>query len=256
MTTRRRIVQSVESERQAPGGRELRLTFRLGDGEPIPAVLQLAAGGTPGPAALLVHGMWSRKEELAGPMGRPLLAQGVSSLAIDLPLHGARGNPTLGEAAGNPLGLIQLWRRSLADVRLAVQYLVARAEVDAARIAVVGYSLGSFLSIAAAAEEPRLRAVVVAAGGDLPEGTSLSAMARMAADPVRALGKREGRPGVLVQGRPARTLTPDQAERLFAAAAETKELRWYDAGHRLPASVSEEVARWIAERIGDGAPPR
>jgi dienelactone hydrolase len=253
VTAKRRIVQTIESERVVPGGRELHLGFRLGEGESIPAILSVPSTGGRVPAVLLVHGMWSKKEELAGPMGRPLLARGLATLAIDLPLHGRRSDPKLAQSARNPLSILQLWRHSLTDVRLALQYLAARAETDTARLGIVGYSLGSFLSIAAASEEPRVRAVVLAAGGDLPEGTSLTTMARMAADPVRAIRKLKGRPLLMVHGRHDRTVTPDQAERLFAAAGEPKELRWYEAGHRLPASASDDVADWLAARLGGGA---
>lgn len=43
---------------------------RLGDDAPIPAILLLPDAGGPAPAALLLHGYSSRKEEMAGPLGR------------------------------------------------------------------------------------------------------------------------------------------------------------------------------------------
>ena len=243
-------MQSVERARPLPGGRELALTFRTQPGESIPALLLLPAASGPRPAVLLAHGYSSRKEEMAGPMGRALLARGLASLAIDLPLHGTRVDPLQAQTARNPLGMLQLWRQSLADVRLGVAYLAARRDVDAGRLAMLGYSLGSFLSVHVAAEDPRIEALVLAAGGDLPEGTPLTLMARVASDPLRAVRKLRGRPLLMVHGRRDRTVLPEQAERLFAAAGEPKELRWFDAGHRLPPSVSEEVADWLAQRLG------
>ena len=253
MSSKRKILQAVERERPVPHGRELVLTFRTDAGDPIPALLLLPEGSGRAPATLLVHGASSRKEEMAGALGRALLARGIASLAIDLPLHGTRADPVQAQTARNPLAMMQLWRQSLADVRLGVAYLAARPDLDASSLAILGYSLGSYLSIEIAAEEPRIKAVVLAAGGDLPEGTPFTLMARVASDPLRAVRGLRGRPLLMVHGRRDRTVLPEQAERLFAAAGEPKELRWFDAGHRLPEPASAEVALWLAERLGAGS---
>jgi fermentation-respiration switch protein FrsA (DUF1100 family) len=246
---KQRIVQSIERERSTRLGRELLLTYRLGSGAAVPAILLVPHGAVRFPGALLVHGYSSRKEEMSGPLGHALLARGIASLAIDLPLHGTRGDPLQAQSTRNPLRIVQLWRESLADVRLGIGYLAARPEIDAARLAIVGYSLGSFLSVQVAADDPKVRALVVAAGGDLPEGTPFTRIARVTADPVHAIKKLRGRPLLMVHGRRDRTVRPEQAERLFAAASEPKELRWFDAGHYLPARASEDVAEWLAGRL-------
>jgi uncharacterized protein len=53
----------------------------------------------------------------------------------------------------------------LADLRAAVNVLAARPEVDSARIGVAGICLGGGYAIRAAAQDPRIRAVVGIAGG-------------------------------------------------------------------------------------------
>ncbi|MBI3207912.1 MAG: dienelactone hydrolase family protein [Candidatus Solibacter usitatus] len=55
----------------------------------------------------------------------------------------------------------------LTDVRQAVSYLASRPDVDATRIAAVGYSMGSFVLSVACAAETRLRACVLVGGGNL-----------------------------------------------------------------------------------------
>jgi uncharacterized protein len=245
MKSTRQIRQHVVAVRELPDGTETELTYRLGDAAPIPSILLRPHDGTPAPAALLLHGYSSRKEEMAGPVGRALLRQGIASLAIDLPLHGTRSDPVQSQAARNPLGMMQLWRTALADARLAIEYLGARKDIDARRLAVVGYSMGSFLSVILAADEPRLRAVILAAGGDLPSDTPFAAAARLVADPLRAVRRLAGRPLLMVHGRRDRTVTPAQAQRLYDAAGEPKELRWWDAGHYLPAEASAEAAEWL-----------
>lgn len=55
----------------------------------------------------------------------------------------------------------------MTDVMQAVSYLASRPEVDASRIGAGGYSLGSFVLALTGAVETRLRACVLAGGGNL-----------------------------------------------------------------------------------------
>jgi uncharacterized protein len=238
---KRRITQRTTSERAVPGGTRIDLFFSMGDVE-VPAILKLP-DTRPAPAVLLLHGYSSRKETMADGIGAPLLRRGIASLSVDLPMHGAR---EAGEAAG-AMELMKHWRAARAETALAVHYLAARPEIDADRLAIVGYSLGSFLALALAAEEPRLRAVVLAAGGDLPP--QLPKLARMAVDPPKLARRLNGRPLLMVHGKKDRTVVPDQARRLFEAANEPKELRWYDAGHYLPDDAAADAAQWLEEKL-------
>jgi uncharacterized protein len=247
--SRRRIVQSVLREEAVGAGRKLTLTFRA-EGLEVPAILLLPASRPPVPAVLLLHGYSSRKEVMAGGVGETLLRHGIASLAVDLPLHGTRADPVEAQAARNPIAVMRLLRLADREARLALRYLEARTDVDSACIAVAGYSMGSFLAVLVASKEPSVAAVVVAAGGDLPSGTPLSGVARLAADPLRAARRLAGRPLLLVHGTRDRTVLPEQAQRLYDAAAEPKELRWWDAGHVLPPPAIGYAAAWLAERLG------
>ena len=55
----------------------------------------------------------------------------------------------------------------VGDVMQAVGYLAQRADVDGRRIAVAGYSMGSFHAAIAAALDPRIHALVLSGGGNL-----------------------------------------------------------------------------------------
>lgn len=253
----RRIHQTVHGQKAWGGGTRVRLEFHAG-GEPVPAILLLPGEALPDgrgegegahPAALLLHGYSSRKEHMADGVGGALLRHGIASLALDLPLHGTRADPVQAQAARNPLAAMRLWRLALAEATLGLRYLSARPEIDGERLAIAGYSMGAFLAVMAAAGDPSVRAVVLAAGGDLPQGSPLSVVARAVADPVRAVRRLGGRPLLMVHGRNDRTVRPDQAERLFAAAPEPKELRWWQAGHVLPPAAIEDAAAWLAARL-------
>jgi hypothetical protein len=246
---KKQIHQTTRSEGPWGGGRRIVVDFRT-TGEAVPALLLLPRDRAPAPAALLLHGYTSRKEHMAEGVGAYLLERGIASLSIDLPLHGTRSDPVQAQAARNPLALVGLWRQALSECQLALRYLGARPEVDAGCLAIAGYSLGSFLAVMAAAQDPKVRAVVLAAGGDLPAGTPLAAVARTVADPLRAVRKLDGRPLLMVHGRGDRTIRPDQAERLFAAAEEPKELRWWNAGHILPPEAIRYAASWLADQLG------
>jgi dienelactone hydrolase len=246
MTTK--IRQTTTSERAVTGGRRLEVEFRT-TGDAIPGILLLPSV-TPAGGVLLLHGYSSRREHMADGVGAALLRHRVASLSIDLPLHGTRRDPLQAQAARNPLAVFGLWRQALRESRLAFGYLGARPEVDRACLGVAGYSLGSFLAVMVAADEPTARAVVLAAGGDLPDGTPLSAVARAIADPLRAVRRPDGRPLLMIHGKNDRTVTPAQARRLFEAASEPKELRWWNAGHILPPDAIDYAATWISGQLG------
>jgi hypothetical protein len=243
-----KIHQTVKSDRAVPGGRRLEVEFRT-TGDPVPAILLLRET-SPSGGALLLHGYSSRREHMAEGVGESLQRHGLASLSIDLPLHGSRGNPLQAQAARNPLAVFGLWRQAQRECRLALHYLAARAEVDRGCLGVAGYSLGSFLAVMLAADEPSVRAVVLAAGGDLPAETPLAIAARAVADPMRAVRRLDGRPLLMIHGRYDRTMKPEQARRLFDAAQEPKEIRWWNAGHRLPGEAIDYAADWLMRQLG------
>ena len=244
----KKIYQTVRDDHRLPGGRRLLLEFRA-DSERVPAILMLPSATSPVPGALLLHGYTSRKEHVADTIGAALLVRGMASLSVDLPLHGERSETLEPMSVVRPFELVRRWHAALDEASLSLRYLAARQEIDGARLALVGYSLGSFLGIIVAAREAVVRALVLAAGGDLPDGTPFAKLIRTVADPLRAVRKLNGRPLLMVNGRWDRTIRPEQAERLFAEANEPKELRWWDAGHYLPPAAIADAADWLAQQL-------
>ena len=209
-------------------------------------------GGVPShrwPAALLLHGLTSDKERMATTVGRALRAMGVATLAIDLPLHGERRERDAGFGAHNPLVLAGAWRRAQKEAHRALEYLAARDDIAPDRLGLVGYSMGSFLGLVVAAAAEHVRAVVLAAGGDLPIGTPYDRAMRLIADPLQAVQRLGGRPLLMVHGRHDRTVSAAQAQRLFDAAREPKTLKWWDAGHYLPDAAITDASRWLSTTL-------
>jgi hypothetical protein len=232
---KRRITQNVTAERTIPGGRAITLTFRADDGPsvitPVPGVLRLPNATSPVPAALLLHGYASRKEDMAESVGVALLPLGIASLSIDLPLHGERSDPLELRSMRNPFELAERWRTAIEEAQLALRFLSARPEIDRNALALSGYSLGAYLALAVAERDSAVRAVILAAGGDLPD-FPLASLIRAVADPFEGVRKLAGRPLLMVHGRRDNTILPAQATRLFEAAGEPKEIQWWDAGRR------------------------
>lgn len=215
----------------------------------IPVTLIMPAVVERAPAVLLLHGLSSNKERMSSSAGRTLAKRGIASLALDLPLHGERsaGNPR--DMLSNPLALVGAWRSAVKEVQEMVTWLASSPRVDGLRLGVLGYSLGGFLALMAAADDERLRVVALAAAGDLPDATPYASMVRALVDPPRAARKLRGRPLLLVNGRWDTTTRPVQAERLFAAAEEPKTMIWYEGGHWPPPACIEDTADWFLSEL-------
>jgi fermentation-respiration switch protein FrsA (DUF1100 family) len=243
----------VDAARDVPAG--IRYDVEILDkDERIPGTLILPHSGVPVPAALLLHGFGSTKERMVHTIGQALVRHGVAALAVDLPLHGGRSGSPNDLASGNPIRLLAAWRDAVREGRVALEYLASHDAVDASRLGLVGYSLGSFVANIVAADTPTVRALVLAASGDLPEGLPFESLVRSVVDPLRAVRRVEGRPLLMVNGRFDRTVKPSQAERLFAQAAEPKTMRWYGGGHWPPPREIDYAAEWLARQLKAAEP--
>ena len=218
-------------------------------GAHVPSIILLPEHDAPVPAVLLLHGYSSSKERLSNTMGRALAARGIGSLAIDLPLHGNRDDAMVVEARTNPLGLLHHWQTALAEAREAIAWLAENEAIDAKHIAVAGYSLGSYVALQTAVADPRIKCVVVAGAGDLP-ATPWTGMLRMVSDPLASAKSLRRQPLLMLHGKHDRTIPREQAQRLYDAAADPKELKWYEAGHALPPAAADDAAIWLAARFG------
>lgn len=101
-------------------------------------------------AIVFLHGLATNRAHLLDEAAL-LAAHGYGALLFDLRNHGASQGTltTLGYA-------------EVEDARGAVNYLLARHEVDARRIALMGHSMGAGTAIRAGARIPQARAVIAA----------------------------------------------------------------------------------------------
>jgi uncharacterized protein len=137
---------------QGSGGE--RISFGS-EGITLAGELRLPTTTGPAPAIVLTGPFTAVKDQVVGDYAARLARAGYATLAFD---H--RG---FGESGG---------RRShedcqgkLADLRAAVDTLLASPDVDPSRIGIVGICLGGGYAVRAAAADPRVKAVVGIAGG-------------------------------------------------------------------------------------------
>ncbi len=105
------------------------------------------SGATKVPAVILLHMLGRSKEDWRG-FGDFLEKNGYAAIALDL-----RGGGDAGKA------------KLVGDARAAYEYLVRRPEVDAARIGVVGASIGANGALWFAVEESRVRCTALLSPG-------------------------------------------------------------------------------------------
>lgn len=139
-----------------------------------------------------------------------------------------------------------------ASLLLALDYLAALPETDAARIAVVGASFGGFFVPSAAVADERIANVgLLYTGGDLAAllaahleaevppaaavlGGELATLRLQRLEPVRYVGAISPRPVLLVNGLRDDLVVRESAEALIRATRQPKDVVWLDTGHLDP----------------------
>jgi hypothetical protein len=113
--------------------------------------------GSRGPA-VIVLAQWNSDRDGHVGLARLLARFGISALRLSLPYHDARMPPELARAdyivSSNVARTVQVCRQAVLDVKRAVGWLGA---IGFERVGILGTSLGSCLSMLAAAHEPRIR---------------------------------------------------------------------------------------------------
>ncbi|MBV9762911.1 MAG: alpha/beta fold hydrolase [Acidobacteriaceae bacterium] len=153
-----------------------RVSYATDYGLRVPAIVYHAAGATIAqhPAIVIVNGHGGDKSSWYAWWAGILYARAGAVVLTYDPIgeyerNALRQSNTLQhdevippEDMGRRMGGLMI-----TDVMQAVHYLEERRDVDPKRIAVLGYSLGSFISSIACAVDTRVRACVLVGGGDL-----------------------------------------------------------------------------------------
>lgn len=171
---------------------------------------------------LFYHGLTANKEVQDGEASS-LAAHGLAAVVVDAPHHGARRSPLLDEMATARGGaahriLLRIVDEAIREVPRLVDELLARGHSS---VAIGGISMGAFIALAAAVEEPRLSAVVSILGspdftpksGNVPEDLR----ERVARSPIHRLDAFPPRPLLLANAGRDEHVSPEPARRLYEA---------------------------------------
>lgn len=221
-------------------------------------------GGGPFAGVILAHGMPGNAEAFTG-RGVYIARHGAVVIAIDAPFNRRPGGP-LTRTPRDSAEQVQL----IVDLQRAVDVLLARPDVDPARLAYVGRSYGGATGALLAGVEQRLRTYIlaVADGGITTRFTapgapqpppSLQAQARAwlaAMQPIEGIRfvHRANAPILFQNARQDQAVSVERAEALHAAATGPKEVRWYDTPHALNPAAHVDQLRWLSQTIGTTPP--
>lgn len=242
---------------RTPGGREFGV---LGEKPAVPA-----------PTLFVFATAWqgTLQNDDFNKVGRILARQGVLSVSLDLPCHGAD------RREGEPEGIAG-WRARLdqgtepigafcKDASTVLDHLIAEGYTDRERVAACGTSRGGFVALHFAASEPRVRCVAGFAPVTnlllLREFDGMSppdpAAALLVADRAEAL---YARPVWLMIGTHDERVGTDSvialARQINSSAVKHKQLALVDLhvqpseGHRLPANGHVDSAAWFVRQLG------
>ncbi|WP_420127369.1 alpha/beta hydrolase family protein [Longimicrobium sp.] len=221
-------------------------------------------GRGPFAGVILAHGAPGNAEAFTG-RAVYIARHGAVVIAIDAPFNRRPGGPTI-LSPQDSVEQVQL----IVDLQRAVDVLLARPDVDSARLAYVGRSYGGATGAVFAGVERRLTTSILAsADGGIttrftapgapppPPGQEERARAWLASmqpiEGLRFVGRANG--SILFQnGRQDQIVPVARAEALHAAAPAGKEVRWYDAPHALNPAAYVDQLRWLSQTVGTTPP--
>jgi uncharacterized protein len=143
-----------EGEALTPAAPE-RVTFEGEDETLVGRLYPAAFGAPPAPAVALVGPMTFQKEQAPTLYAERLSQLGYTALVFDPRYRG--------ESGGEPR-CYESPAAKVEDLRAAVAFLSGLPTVDSDRLALIGICMGGGHALAAAADEPRVRAVATVAG--------------------------------------------------------------------------------------------
>lgn len=224
-------------------------------GQPLSGVLIRPEGKGPFPAIVLSHGLGGNAQSIMTARGKELAKWGFVCIATDYTHAGKAEQGPPGAARGRFGGVdfTQAGARP-ENIRRAVaciEILRLQPDVDPARVAAYGHSMGAFVTIALAAAVPeRLAAAAITAGG------IATGQYRAGSAPSAEVAARVRTPFLILQGALDNTVPPASSLQ-FKQVLDDHQVRntrevFEGSGHNLPVERAAEVSRlmrdWFAQR--------
>ncbi len=266
----------VETPKDSSDELILRLSFPSADGTTVKGVFVRPKADGVYPVIVLIHGLGGNKDQLATHLVPYFVPKGIAVFALDAPLHGERhtaeGNKQLfglfmaaqkSKIKGDLLAQIHsidadnayakmftgVVHGGVLDYRLALDYLDTRKDVDHKHVGILGYSLGSIMGAILTGVDTRIFCAALCVGGDpslpfigeVPDDLQFSVAE---VSPSLYLGHAASRPIFMLNGSKDDVIPKSATDRLFDAAGQPKEIKWYPSGHSLPEDAFKDAADW------------
>jgi dienelactone hydrolase len=186
-----------------------RISYRTEYGVRVPAIVYRPTSARKGkaPAMVLVNGHGGDKSSWYAYYTAILYARAGAVVLTYDPIGAGESNDDRKPGAGehdtkivDPATMpARMGGRMITDIMQAISYLTQRHDVDPHRIAVLGFSMGSFTSVLAGAVDPRIHALLLTGGGDIdgPDGYWDRSAIMCQGGPYRALSFLADRPAIL-----------------------------------------------------------
>jgi carboxymethylenebutenolidase len=193
--------------------------------ETVSGYLAVPEGAGKKPALVVIHEWWGLNDFVKA-KADGFAKQGYVALAVDL---------YRGKVATDPDTAHQLMRglpddRAIRDMKAAVAYLRSRPDVDAAKVASIGWCMGGGMSLDLAVAEPTLAGAVIYYGHLMTEPATIAALK------VPLIGNFGGQD----QGIPPASV--EEFEALAKKDGKSVDFKIYpDAGHGFASSKDPQV---------------
>lgn len=195
-------------------------------------VLVKPTGKGPFPAILISHGLGGNGEQIGRVKSREFVKAGYFCISPDYAHVRGGDRKDFGASAEN-----------IRRAKKCLDILESLKEADTKRLYAYGNSMGAFLTIGLAAEEPRLAAAAITAGGIAPvDGQPAPSKARAAKIKI---------PFLILHGTTDTTVPPERSRMLEDVLKESKapykRKLFEGVGHELHAAKAKEVNAAIDE---------
>jgi dienelactone hydrolase len=256
-----------KNERQAALRTRYRLTYDSAHDQRVTAILSIPKRFSPPyPAVVLLHGSGGHKDtdyvRIAADMFATL---GYAALSIDGQYRGERARP----GRSGDIHLINsstnrdAWVQTVIDLRRAVDYLHSRDDIQKSKIGFLGFSQGGMIGGTFIGVEPRIAVACLAiAGGNFvewaktagfwkPEQARTVEVNAAITDPIHFIGRFGSRPLLMLNAKRDELIPRANAEALFNAARDPKEIIWYNSGHVLPLNAVNDIKAFFVKHLGE-----